>query len=55
MGEAAALFPDDINDFFDLAALPGGNTALLWEEDSKGCIGRAIGAEGFAGLKRRYP
>ncbi len=40
-GETAAFLPDDIDDFCDLAALPGGDTALLWEEDSEGRIGRA--------------
>jgi hypothetical protein len=40
-GEAAALLPDEIDDFMDLAALPGGDTALLWEENSEGHIGRA--------------
>ncbi len=52
-GETAALFPDDINDFLDLAALPGGDTALLWEEDSKGCIGRADRSGGFRWLKKK--
>ncbi len=51
-GDAAALLPDEIDNFFDLAALPGGDTALIWEEDSKGCIGRADRSGGFLWIKR---
>ncbi len=40
-GQMTALLPDDIDDFIDLTALPGGDTGLLWEEDSEGRIGRA--------------
>jgi hypothetical protein len=52
-GEAAGLLPDDIDDFLDLAALPGGDTALMWEENSKGCIGRAGRSGGLSWLKKK--
>ena len=39
--KAAELLPGEIDDFLDLAALPGGDTALLWKEDSEISIGRA--------------
>jgi len=54
-GEAAALLPDDIDDFLDLAALPGGDTALLWKEDSTGRIGRADRNGGFRWLNKKIP
>ncbi len=52
-GESAALLPDDIDDFLDLAALPGGDTALLWEEDSEGRIGRADRSGGLCWVKKK--
>ncbi len=51
-GEVASLLPDEIDDFIDLAALPGGDTALLWEEDQAGRIGRADRSGGFRWLNK---
>ena len=39
----------------DLAALPGGDTALLWEEDSEGRIGRADRSGGLRWLNKKIP
>ncbi|MBP7737819.1 MAG: hypothetical protein KA369_17690 [Spirochaetes bacterium] len=54
-GEAAAMLPGEIDDFIDLAALPGGDTALLWEENSEGRIGRADRSGGFRWLNKKIP
>ncbi|OHD62882.1 MAG: hypothetical protein A2176_07025 [Spirochaetes bacterium RBG_13_51_14] len=51
-GDVTALLPEDIDDFIDLAALPDGDTALIWEQDSEGCIGRADRTGGFRWLNR---
>lgn len=40
-GEHAGLFPTEIDDFQDLAAMPGGDTVLLWTQNSSGHLARS--------------
>jgi len=54
-GDTVALLPDDIDEFIDLQALPGGDTAFIWQEDSEGYIGRAGRNGGFRWLKKGIP
>ena len=54
-GEVAAMLPEEIDDFNDLAALPGGDTALLWKENASGRIGRADRSGGLRWLNKKIP
>lgn len=47
IGSHVGLLPVEIDDFLDLEAMPGGDTILLWEQDSTGHIGRSDRTNGL--------